>query len=146
MDDVIIAGVELTPLKKIFHPFGDVFHAIKRSEESFIDFGEAYFTTIKSGATKSWKKHLRMTLNLIVPIGKVRFVIYDDRRGSATFMKFMDITLSIDNYFRITVPPNVWMAFKGIDRDINLILNIADFEHDPKEIERLEISDIFYPW
>ena len=76
----------------------------------------------------------------------MRFIIYDDRKGSDTYKNFMDVSLSIDNYYRLTVPPNLWIAFKGIDKDINLLLNIADFEHDPKEIERLELPDISYQW
>ena len=29
---------------------------------------------VKSGSIKGWKKHLEMTMNLIVPLGMVRFV------------------------------------------------------------------------
>ena len=40
-------------------------------------FGEIYFSNINSLCIKAWKKHKIMTLNLIVPIGKVRFVFHD---------------------------------------------------------------------
>ena len=146
MDNINIDGVLLTPLKKIFHPQGDVYHGIKKSDPGFKEFGEAYFSTISFGEIKPWKKHLKMTLNLVVPSGTIRFILYDDRAGSNSWKKFMDITLSLDNYFRLTVPPGIWMAFQGIGRNVNLLLNLADIEHDPGEIERLLLEDIPFNW
>jgi len=146
MDSINIEGVILTPLKKIHHLKGDIFHGIKKSDDGFIVFGEAYFSTIKDGEVKGWNKHKCMTLNLIVPVGKVFFVIYDDREKSGTKGNFFKIEISQDNYQRLTVPPGVWLAFKGKSNDTNLILNIADMEHEPDEIERMELTQIDYNW
>ena len=73
----ILDGVTLTPLKKIGHPKGDIFHAMKASDEGFSGFGEAYFSTINKFEIKGWKKHTKMILNLVVPIGEIKFVVYD---------------------------------------------------------------------
>ena len=37
-----------------------------------------------------------------------------------------------DNYGRLTVPPNYWVAFKGLC-DENLIMNFSNLLHDPAE-------------
>ena len=71
-------GVSLNKLKKIPNPKGDIFHALKSSEDSFSGFGEAYFSSIKETEIKGWKKHTKMTMNLIVPVGSIMFYIYDD--------------------------------------------------------------------
>ncbi|MDD4993352.1 MAG: dTDP-4-dehydrorhamnose 3,5-epimerase [Paludibacter sp.] len=147
MDKIVIDGLLLTPLKQIYHPKGDVFHAMKQSDAGFAGFGEAYFSTIHCSDIKPWKKHLRMTLNFIVPVGEIRFVIYDDRADSATKGAFFDITLGSGNYKRITIPPNVWVAFSGIGKDLNLLLNLANLEHDPAEVERKDnLDEIAYIW
>lgn len=39
----MIEGVLITPLKKIYHPKGDIFHALKNMEVGYEGFGEAYF-------------------------------------------------------------------------------------------------------
>ena len=144
MDEVNIEGVILTPLKKISHPKGNILHGLKKSDIGFAGFGEAYFSTINNAEIKGWNKHKSMTLNLIVSIGKVTFVIYDDREESRSKGKFFKVTLSQTNYQRLTVPPGLWIAFKGKNSNINLILNIADMEHDPYEIEKLELNQIDY--
>ena len=66
-------GVTLTSLKKISHPNGDIFHAMKVSDKNFFGFGEAYFTSVKQDKIKGWKKHSEMILNLIVVAGKIQF-------------------------------------------------------------------------
>jgi len=141
----MIDGVILTPLKQIYHPKGDVFHGMKKSDSGFSGFGEAYFSTIHAGDVKPWKKHLRMTLNLVVPVGKIRFVAYDDRIDSSTRGQIMSVELGPDNYQRLTLPPGVFMAFEGVGEGLNLLLNVADLEHDPDEVERVDLDRFEYP-
>ena len=135
MDKII-----LTPLKQIFHPKGNIFHAMKKSDNGFNGFGEAYFSTVNKYGIKGWKKHTKMTLNLVVPIGEIEFVIYDESNNN-----FFEVILSKDNYQRLTIKPNVWMAFRGKD-EYNMLLNIANIEHDPNEAITKELSEIKYEW
>mgnify|MGYP006098326479 FL=1 len=64
-------GVTLTPLRKIEHSKGDVFHAMKASDKGFTGFGEAYFSTVNKSDVKGWRKHTEMTLNVVVVTGEV---------------------------------------------------------------------------
>ncbi|MBP6714687.1 MAG: dTDP-4-dehydrorhamnose 3,5-epimerase family protein [Aliarcobacter sp.] len=139
-------GVILTPLKQIVNPKGDLYHALKKSDNGYKSFGEAYFSTVIKDEIKGWKKHTVMVLNLIVPIGAVEFIIYDDRIDSSTKNQFFSLILSQENYQRLTVPAGVWMAFKGIGEDLNMLLNIASIEHDPSEAITKQLTDINYTW
>lgn len=141
-----IEGVLVTKARRISNPKGDIFHGMKRSDPGFCDFGEAYFTFVNSGEIKGWNRHRRMTLNLLVPMGAVAFVVYDGREKSVTGGRFCTVEASVDNYIRLTIPPGVWLAFKGNSAGPNLILNIADLEHDPDEVEKFNLDDISYNW
>jgi dTDP-4-dehydrorhamnose 3,5-epimerase len=142
----MIEGLILTPLKQINHPKGDIYHGMKQSDNGFFGFGEAYFSTIQKDEIKGWKKHTQMILNLIVPLGEIEFIIYDDREKSATFNEFFSVKLSQKNYKRLTVPVGVWMAFRGISDGTNMLLNIASIEHDPSEALVRELNEINYNW
>ena len=146
MDKVSIEGIVLTDLKMINHPQGDIYHAMKKGDDGFEGFGEAYFSTIKENEIKGWKKHLKMTMNIIVPVGEVTFILFDDRENSNSVNNFFTITLSPSNYYRLTVPPGIWHAFKGHNHDLNLILDVADIEHQPDEIIRIELDEISFNW
>ena len=140
-----ITGVTSTPLSIIDTKGGAVLHAIKRSDHGFSGFGEAYFSTIEHNAIKGWKRHKEMVLNLIVPIGSVRFILYDDRKNQIN--QFQEIVLSLTGeYARLTVPPMVWVGFQGLDHQLSLVLNIASIEHSPEEIERKELDEIKFNW
>lgn len=139
-----MADVTLSELKIIETPKGRVFHALKKSDSVFKNFGEAYFSEVNFKETKGWKKHTQMTLNLMAIAGEVRFVVYDE--ASKQFKEFRLSRNSKEQYKRLTVPPGLWVAFQGLDQTENLILNIADIEHDPKESVNKELREIPYEW
>ncbi len=133
-------GLTLTPLKRIYNPKGDIFHALKQSEQGFCGFGEAYFSTVNQGVIKGWKKHTKMTLNLIVLVGAIKFVIYKEDSK-----EFFEVVLSPNNYQRLTISPNLWVSFTGVDES-NILLNIASIEHNPLESINLPLESIKYEW
>jgi dTDP-4-dehydrorhamnose 3,5-epimerase len=139
-----IDGVTLIPLKIIKGDKGNVMHALKSEEESFKTFGEAYFSTIHYNEIKGWKKHHQMILNIVVPVGKIKFVIFDDRKNSSTQNCFFETVLSTENYYRLTLQPGLWMAFKGMNEGLNMLLNIASIPHNPQEAENVPIEAINY--
>jgi dTDP-4-dehydrorhamnose 3,5-epimerase len=141
-----IEGVILTPLRVIKGESGDVMHALKQQEESFQGFGEAYFSTVRPGAVKGWKKHRRMLLNVVVPVGAIKFVLYDPRLGSNSYQTIQEVVLSIENYQRLTVPPGIWMAFQGVGPKENILLNMANIPHDPLEADNLPVQNESIPY
>jgi len=134
----------VTPIKIIPTHGGDVLHAFKESSVGFERFGEAYFSEIDKGAIKAWKKHYKMTLNIVVPVGKIKFVAYDDREPNNA--QFHEVVLSRDNYCRLTIPPMVWLGFQGLSDSKSILLNIANIEHDVNEVERADLINIKYNW
>lgn len=143
----MIEGVLLTPLRQLHADSGSVFHMMKAGEAGFAGFGEVYFSTVRSGAVKAWKRHNEMTLNLACLSGRIRFVCYDDRPGSPTCGAFQEVTLSPDeNYQRLTVPPGVWTGFEGVAAVESMLCNCASLPHDPAESDRLPADDPVIPF
>ena len=140
----MIKDVITTPLNIINIPGGDVMHAMKASSVGYVGFGEAYFFKINNGAIKAWKLHKGMTLNLIVPAGKIRFVLFDDRNTSNT--QFQEFIISRDNYCRLTVPPMIWVGFQGLSDGNSILLNVANIEHNIYETDRKKIEQIEFNW
>ena len=142
----MIDGVIFTPLAIIDTEGGRVLHAMKASDVGFSGFGESYFSTVEPEAIKGWKLHREMVLNLVVPVGRVRIVIFDDRADSETEGKLSEILLSRNNYGRLTVPAKLWVGFQGLDENDSLLLNIASIPHDPDEVEHRALDEIDYDW
>jgi dTDP-4-dehydrorhamnose 3,5-epimerase len=141
-----IAGVELTPLAIIPALDGEVLHAMRVDSVGYHGFGEAYFSTVSHRGIKAWKRHRLMTLNIVVPVGEIRFAIHDDRPESTSYGLTRTFVLSPEKYMRLTIPPGLWIGFQGLGRELNLLLNIADMAHDPTEADRCSIDALAFDW
>jgi dTDP-4-dehydrorhamnose 3,5-epimerase len=141
LDGVLISKQNIIPT-----PGGSVMHAMKSSDPGAKGFGEAYFSTVDPGFIKGWKRHKKMTLNLLVPFGEIRFVLYDDRASESKRGIFQDVILSPQNYSRLTVPPNIWIAFQGLASGRSLLLNLANIPHDPLESDTKQLDEIDCDW
>jgi len=142
VDNKLIQPV-LTQLKIIESEKGAVYHALKRTESSFFEFGEAYFSFVNKGAIKGWKKHKKLTMNIIVPVGVIKFVVCHFSSDKPIFSEY--ILGPGTNYSRLTVPPGYWLAFEGLE-DINCLLNVADLEHEKLEADNISLNEIKYSW
>ena len=117
-------------------------HALKNSDNGFNGFGEVYFSWVEQGAIKAWKYHQRMTLNLVVPLGEIRFVFH-----LANPQKRIRVeTIGSERYARLTVPPGVWFGFQGKASGNSLLTNVADMAHDPEEVFHKSVSEFTYDW
>ncbi len=134
----------VTPLSRITVADGDVLHALKSKDSTFSGFGEAYFSWIKPGKIKAWKMHSKMTMNLIVPVGNVRFVFTQNDANLKP--KFEVIEIGEKNYSRITIPPNIWFGFQNQTLSSSLVLNLSNIEHDPSEVSAISIDAFQFDW
>jgi len=139
-------GIYINTLKIIKNNKGDILRGLRSDENFFNGFGEAYFSKIKFNIIKGWKLHKEMTMNLIVPYGIVKFVFFDDRKNSKTKGNFCEHILSQENYCRLTVSPNIWFAFMGLDDEDSIVLNLSNILHNENEVEGRLIEDIPYDW
>ena len=142
----MIDGVRITPLRQIPDERGKIMHMLRCDADHFVGFGEIYFSCVEPGAIKAWHIHSKMTLNYAVPVGKIKFVLYDDRAGSPTHGQIQEIFLGPDNYQLVTVPPLVWNGFKGLGASTALVANCASIAHDPEEIDRMDPFDASVPY
>ena len=79
-----------------------------------------------------------LLLNLVVVIGEIEFVVYDDSR-------FYGVKLSKNNYQRLTVESGLWLAFRGISVE-NMLLNLASIEHNTNESKNVDMCGFNYDW
>jgi dTDP-4-dehydrorhamnose 3,5-epimerase len=135
-------NIQVASLKQVSVSGGDVWHAMKNSDEGFSGFGEAYFSWVNPGVIKAWKRHLRMTMNLLVPVGCVRFVFWD---GFSEALR-EEIIGPESRYVRLTIPAGIWFGFQGRSAAPSLVLNLASIVHDPMEVERLDLGAVNYDW
>lgn len=147
MNRLSIQDVTLTNLKQINDSRGSVLHMLRNDDKTFDKFGECYFSEIFPNSVKAWKLHTIQTQNLAVPIGKVRFVLFDNRKNSNTKGEINIIELGRpEHYDRLTIPPNIWYGFQCISDSPALIVNCANFPHNREESWTIDFNDKTIPY
>ncbi len=143
-----IKGIVVTPLKIISDDRGSVMHMLRSDSKIFKNFGEIYFSTILNKKIKAWHLHKEATLNYACVFGKVKLVLFDDRKNSDTKGIYQEIFLSPQNYSLVTIPPNIWNGFKGLYDEHSIIANCLNLPHNEKEMVRLDRDDakFDYAW
>ena len=144
----MIHDVKITPLKIISDNRGKVIHMLRTDSQVFEKFGEIYFSTIYHQSIKGWHLHKESTLNYVCIKGKVKLVLFDNRKESSTKGVYQELILSPEDYFLVTIPPNIWNGFKGLDEAESIIANCLTLPHDEKEIVRKDPFDksFSYKW
>lgn len=144
MGSISLDNILLSQLSRIETSGGDVLHGIKKTDEGYYGFGEAYFSWILAGYVKAWKRHNIMTMNLIVPFGNVRFVFcVQNKEQNNTIFRVEDI--GENRFMRITVPPGIWFGFQSISPK-SLVLNVSNIVHKSSEIDRVSVSHFDFTW
>lgn len=119
---------------------GMVLRAFRRKEEKIGKFGEVYLSWINKKSIKGWKMHKKMHMNLIVPIGLVKFVFYENN-------KFKEIIVGEKKYFRIYVPNKIFFAFQNLSKKKSLVINYSNIIHQNNdEIINKNLREISYKW
>ena len=80
----MIHDIKITPLKIISDDRGKVMHMLRKDSAIFDKFGEIYFSTIYHQSIKAWHLHKQSALNYVCIKGKVKLVLFDDRKESST--------------------------------------------------------------
>ncbi len=144
----MIHDVKITPLKIISDNRGKVMHMLRTDSQVFEKFGEIYFSTIYHQSIKGWHLHKESVLNYVCIKGKVKLVLFDNRKESSTKGVYQELILSPEDYFLVTIPPNIWNGFKGLDEAESIIANCLTLPHDEKEIVRKDPFDksFSYKW
>jgi len=136
----------ITELRQIADERGAVLHMLRCDAPEFERFGECYFSEIRPGAVKAWKRHRRQTQHLAVPIGRIRMVIVDDRERSPSRGTVQTLELGRpDSYVRLKIPPGLWYGFTCISSIPALLANCADLPHDPADSEVRPLNDPSFP-
>ena len=78
----MIQDVKIVKKQVINDDRGKIVHMLRNDDKNFLKFGEIYFSYVYPNMIKAWHIHKKMTLNYVAAFGKVKLVLYDDRKNS----------------------------------------------------------------
>ena len=141
MNNVLLEKIITIKNKK-----GDIKKLINKNDTNYFGFGELYLTYCNFDEVKAWKKHKKMFSNLIILKGKMKIVIHNENYQNENSSKYNEYILSEKKMSKLTIPPNLWFGFKGLNKTSNCILNFANMIHEDREVLTKKINRFDYDW
>ena len=77
---MIAKSIRVFDAKIIKNNKGDILKFLSKKNKYFKKFGEIYFSEINKGSTKGWNFHKKNTCLICVPVGKVVFSIFNEKK------------------------------------------------------------------
>lgn len=146
----MIDGVTTKKLKAIPDERGRLMEILRRDDEMFTEFGQAYVTTAYPGAVKAWHFHKLQDDHFCVLAGMMKVVLYDAREGSPTKGEVNEFFLGVHNFLVLKIPRGVYHGFKCISDTEAMCLNLPTntYNYDDPDEYRLpaHTEKIPYNW
>jgi dTDP-4-dehydrorhamnose 3,5-epimerase len=120
----MIEGVKIKKLRVLPDERGRLMEVLRRDDEMFTEFGQAYITTAYPGVVKAWHFHKLQDDYFCVLVGMMKVVLYDAREGSPTRGEVGEFFMGAHNPIVLRIPRGVHHGFKCISDTEALCLNI----------------------
>jgi dTDP-4-dehydrorhamnose 3,5-epimerase len=135
-----LKNIKIIKMKSFKNNKGNVLRAFRKNEKNIGNFGEVYFSWINKNKIKGWKLHKKMHMNLVVPVGLVKFVFCENN-------KFKEFVIGEKNYYRIYVPNQIYFAFQNLSKTKSLVVNYSNIIHqNANETINKNNKEISYQW
>lgn len=142
----MLDGVKLSYPKTVFDERGTVRHIISSLDPDFTRFGDVYCTSVYKGVIKGWHGYYTKTLHYVVLHGIIKLVLYDNREKSPSYQDFQEVFMSHENYVRLTIPPGVFTAFRGLYEPYSIAVICTTEPYSEEGTIRLPIKTFEYDW
>lgn len=140
--DTPINGVEFRPTRPVPHEDGHMSEVARTSWDIIKSpVVQVHVTTTLPGRIRAWGLHRQTSDRLFVASGLVKIVVFDGRRGSPTFQKFNEFSVSDRNPGLLTIAPNLYHGWKNIGTTEAVIINMPDRMYNYESPDALDL-----PW
>jgi len=146
----MIDGVKTKKLKVIPDERGRLMEILRKDDDLFLGFGQAYMTTTYPGVVKAWHMHLKQTDNVVCLQGMLKLVLYDGRKGSKTFGELEQHYIGVHNPLLVQIPSGVYHGWMCVSSEEAVVVNLPTLPYNHKEPDEQRLDahsgDIPYDW
>ncbi|MBU0608037.1 MAG: dTDP-4-dehydrorhamnose 3,5-epimerase family protein [Armatimonadetes bacterium] len=146
----MIDGVVVKQLTRHVDERGYLMEVLRRDDELFREFGQAYVSACFPGMIKAWHCHQIQYDHFCCLAGNLKVGLYDDRPDSPTCGEAQTVVIGMLNPALICIPPLVWHGFAAVGNETAVVLNLPTELYnyrEPDELRRaLDDPEIPFQW
>jgi len=146
----MIDGVVVKQLTRHVDERGYLMEILRRDDELFREFGQAYVSACFPGIIKAWHCHRLQYDHFCCLAGNLKVGLYDDRPDSPTCGEAQAVVIGMLNPALICIPPLVWHGFMAVGDETAVVLNLPTELYNYREPDELRRDpfdpDIPFQW
>jgi dTDP-4-dehydrorhamnose 3,5-epimerase len=146
----MIDGVVVKQLTRHVDERGYLMEILRRDDELFQEFGQAYVSACLGGIIKAWHCHRVQTDHFCCLVGNLKVGLYDDRPESSTCGQAQAVVIGELNPALVIIPPLVWHGFMALGTETAIVLNLPTELYnyqEPDELRRAALDpEIPFQW
>jgi len=146
----LIDGVRTKALRVIPDERGRVMEMLRRDEDIYEGFGQAYLTTAYPGVVKAWHLHRKQADNMVAVRGMMKVALYDPREESPSRGLVNEIFLGEHNPMLLHIPKGVYHGFKCVSETEAMVVNFPTEPYDHEDPDEYRIpphsGEVPYSW
>ncbi len=136
----MIHGVNVKELKRIDDDRGWLMEMLRSDDPLFINFGQVYITTAKSGIVKGWHYHTKQIDHFVCVSGTALVALYDNRKDSPTYGEVNKFELSLEAPKLIQIPNFVYHGYKALGDSPASVINCPTELYNYEEPDELRVD------
>jgi dTDP-4-dehydrorhamnose 3,5-epimerase len=137
----VIEGVQVKRLAKQVDERGYLMELLRRDDEIFEGFGQAYVALNYPGVVRAWHYHKKQDDHLVVVKGAVKVALFDAREDSPTQGQVEEFFLGEGNDIVLKIPRGVMHGYKTVGTEPSLLLNFPSEPYDQQQPDEYRL-----PW
>ncbi len=146
----MIDGIKTKNLRVIPDERGRLMEVLRRDDELFLEFGQAYVTTTYPGVVKAWHKHEKQADNIACVAGMIKLAVYDGRPASPTYREVNQFYVGVHNPMLVQLPAGVYHGWMCVSPEEAVVVNIPtrayDYAHPDEQRLDPATPEIPYDW
>lgn len=148
-----LEGVRVYDLKKHQDERGFFVEVLRQDWKEFLNDDEVMQVSLsmsQPGVVRAWHRHARGQVDYLLVIqGAVKIAVYDDREGSATCGRLVEIMVSEDQLRLVRIPGYYWHGTKSVDNKpsstLYFLTRLYDYTDPDEERRPPDSTDITDP-
>ena len=136
----LIDGVRFRAVRPVNHEDGTLTEIARESwTEIDLPIVQVHVTSTLPGRVRAWGLHEHSTDRLFVVSGLTSIVVYDARRGSATFGAINHFLIGDRSPGLLVIPPNLYHGWRNIGTTEAFIVNMPSARYDYDKPDALDL-------
>lgn len=136
-----LSGIKVKRLVTHSDDRGFLFEVLRRDDDQYRKFGQAYINYTEPGVIKGFHSHQENEDNFVCLSGRIRLVLLDQETE-----EYREFYLGPENLILVNIPTELMHGWQALGNERACVLNVSTEPYNPSAPDETRVPPSFFPW